>query len=129
MTTKAGQWLTAPTITVMLPDDPTAPGKGTWARLAEPLGWADLDGQETWLPAGFTWNGASIPRPFWACIGHPLRARYLRASAVHDAGCQWRTESSGVVHRRFYGGLVADGVPRWVAAVFYAAVRVGGPQW
>jgi hypothetical protein len=122
------RWLTNPRVQILLPDDPSAPGPGTWARLQDDLGWLE-HGDERWLPAGFAWNGASIPRPLWTIMGHPLQNRALRASAFHDDGWRQRVEPASVVHRRFYEGLRADGEPWLKATLFWRAVQLAEPSW
>jgi hypothetical protein len=122
-------WLTSPKVEILLPFDGDAEGPGTWARLQDHLGWVDESGMETWVPRGYLWNGASIPRYLWTTFGHPLRNRYLRSSALHDAGCEWRNDSARVVHKRFYHGLREDGVPWLRANMFWRAVSLGGPRW
>lgn len=122
-------WLTAPTVEILLPGDERAPGPGTWAVLQDHLGWRDSDGTEHWLPKGFAWNGSSIPRSLWWLMGHPLRSRYLRSSALHDEGCASQKEPASVVHKRFYHGLRADGESWLKANLKWRAVDVAGPQW
>lgn len=38
-----------------------------------------------WVPAGWPFDGASIPRLFWRVVGPPLRATYRRGALLHDA--------------------------------------------
>jgi endonuclease G len=120
-----GAWLTIPRIEVFAQGGNPRES----VQLVEPLGWADADGREWWVPAGFRYNGASVPRPFWSIVGHPLGGRVLRASGLHDWHCRMHDDDSGGAHRRFYEGLRADGVARWRADLMYAAVRNFGPQF
>jgi hypothetical protein len=41
------------------------------------------DGVEYWIPTGYWYDGASIPRPFWPVIGSPFHPDYWIAVA-HD---------------------------------------------
>ena len=43
---------------------------------------------EAYEPAGASWDGASIPRPFWGIFGHPLEADFRLASYWHDRLCE-----------------------------------------
>lgn len=40
------------------------------------------------IPAGYTWDGASIPRFCWRLIGPKTDPRFLIASMVHDTLCE-----------------------------------------
>lgn len=122
-------WITNPVVKVLLPEAVDAPQAGTFLRLETALGWQDEDGTIHTVPAGFVWNGASIPRLFWFPINHPLRNRYLRSSCLHDYGCYLKAEPASVVHRRFYYGLRADGVSWLNAQLMWRAVQLGGPRW
>lgn len=47
--------------------------------------------QETYeflIPAGYTWDGASIPRVFWRLIGSNNDQRFLVPSLIHDVVCE-----------------------------------------
>lgn len=37
-----------------------------------------------WIPKGFRFDGASIPRAFWSIIGSPFHPDYIEAALVHD---------------------------------------------
>lgn len=126
---ESNYWVTNPAIEVLPPDAVDAPKAGTFLRLVDPLLWQDAYGSMHAVPAGYVWNGASIPRLFWLPTNHPLRNRYLRSSCLHDYGCHLREEPSSVVHRRFYHGLRADGVSWLTAQVMWRAVQIGGPRW
>ena len=75
-------------------------------------------------------NGASIPQIFWSLIGGPFEGRYRNASVIHDTECtspykhDWRD-----VHRMFYFGCRAGGVPEAEAKLMFAAVYQFGPRW
>lgn len=88
------------------------------------------------IPAGFRWNGASIPKVAWSIIGSPFTGRYQRAALLHDflyefqgwppAGCGPRVHSRKAVDVLFYRMMREDGVGWWRAKIMYSAVRVGG---
>lgn len=40
------------------------------------------------IPAGYTWDGASIPRFAWCTVGTPTDAKFLNASLIHDVLCE-----------------------------------------
>lgn len=78
------------------------------------------------VPAGFVYDGASIPRPLWWLIGSPFTGRYRRAALVHDYlyavhGCS-REEADRV----FLEAMDEDRVPKWRRWAMYRGVRLGG---
>jgi hypothetical protein len=98
-------------------------------RLVEEFAFRDREGKVWRVPAGAEIDGASIPSSLYSIVGPPFVGDYRRASVVHDHYCRTRTESWRDVHRMFYDGIVAGGVPRVVAKVMYAAVVGWGPRW
>lgn len=40
------------------------------------------------IPAGYTWDGATIPRVFWRLIGSKSDNRFLVPSLIHDVLCE-----------------------------------------
>lgn len=40
------------------------------------------------IPAGYTWDGATIPRAFWRLIGPKTDQRFLVPSLIHDVLCE-----------------------------------------
>lgn len=85
-----------------------------------------VDGLEVWIPAGFRWNGASIPRFLWSVIGGRFEPATLRASLEHD----WIYLCHGVARRQadkqFRRRLQEAGMSAWKAASMYQAVRIFG---
>ena len=120
-----GQWLSDPAIKVL----GRSGDRRERVQLLEPLVWLDSRGEEWWVPSGFKYDGASVPRVLWPLVGHPLDDRVLRAAGLHDWHCRVRDDDSGNAHRKFYEGLLADGVPGWRASLMYAGVRNFGPQY
>lgn len=79
----------------------------------------------TIVPAGFQFDGASIPRPFWPILS-PFDPRALRASLLHD----FEYRRGPLVPRKFADvkfrrRLIEDGISRPVAWAMYLAVRAG----
>lgn len=82
-----------------------------------------------WIPQGYRFNGANI----WTVIGLTWRILYppnhpivKRASGVHDWLYENQTFDRKLADLVFRELLIADGCPRWKAAVMYRALRVGG---
>lgn len=77
------------------------------------------------VPAGFEWDGASIPGFAQWLIGRPLDSDFRVPSLVHDSGYEDRSRRvlQDVI---FYYLLRQGGVPRWKSTLMYVAVRVGG---
>jgi hypothetical protein len=87
---------------------------------------------ESWLPAGYHWNGADIPKLFWAILGVcQYDPRVLIASGFHDRGTesvvtpQTKADSDFITLLRpiVFNGKVVQGVGEWRAIAMYAAVR------
>src|SRR5574337_428272 len=75
-------------------------------------------------------DGASIPQIIWSqIVGTPFIGDYRRATVVHDVACDRREQTSKDAHRMFYEAMLADGTEPARALLFYAAVRLFGPQW
>ena len=80
------------------------------------------------IPAGFEFDGATIPKAAWAIIGSPFQPDFMVAACVHDWYCvhslQMRCYQSRVIGDAVFFKLLADaGVPRWKRTLMYAAVR------
>ena len=60
---------------------------------------------------GFLSDGASIPRPFWGLVGHPLSSDYLESAILHDAlarsGMYGPREADDIMHE----AMVAQETP------------------
>lgn len=76
--------------------------------------------------AGFTFDGASIPRFLWSTVGHPMSPRYLEAGLIHDYLYRTGKESRKIADYTFYKMLRHWGVPRWRAWLMWAGVRAFG---
>ena len=87
----------------------------------------DYDLCGVYVPDGYEFDGASIPRLFWGVIGCPFNPRFVKASLYHDI-CY-----SGLFKiDRLYAdiGLRAmlrkAGVSRWRSYLMYGGVRAFG---
>ena len=70
------------------------------------------------VPAGFIYDGASIPRPCWSLIGLSPFGRILGAATVHD----WLYVRSGNVAEGYYPKTQAD-------IIFYNLMRQSDISW
>lgn len=86
----------------------------------------DVFGRKVLIPAGFEFDGASIPPAFWPIIGSPFDPRFVRAALIHDWLYSSHLIDRGTVDRAFRAVLLADGVSHWRAQAMYSAVRAGG---
>lgn len=111
----------------MLVDVHTTDEMGNVFTLREELSYGGLT-----VPAGFSSDGASVPRFFWRVVFPPGDNRALRAAFLHDwiyrthpAG--WSREAADNLFRRV---LIEDGVPQICAGLAYRGVRLfGGRAW
>lgn len=75
------------------------------------------------VPAGFEFDGASVPRLFWPILDPASEG--FEAACLHDfnlsRGIAWRTAAAAL-----YLDLICYGVPRWRASIIYSAVRSWG---
>ena len=103
--------------------------------------WLEIRHCHLAIPAGYAWDGCSptlrLPGGLWlgpwdGPLGTDGRPAAWRASLVHDALCQFRTEIPGLTKattvRLFRRLLAADGAPYWMQRIYPAAVDLFGPQ-
>lgn len=102
---------------------------GRLMRLNQPYAFRDGKCGRWSVPKGALVDGASIPGALWSVIGGPFEGRYRNASVLHDWYCITRTRPWREVHRMFFDGMIAAGVPRAQAQLMYAAVYLRGPRW
>ncbi len=81
------------------------------------------------IPAGYRFDGASIPRLAWSVIGAPFDPQYCLAACVHDYYCEHSHESGDYQARVigdavFFALLAKANVPRWRRVLMYLAVRL-----
>jgi hypothetical protein len=63
------------------------PGEDRLMQLRENFGFAESP-ELIWIaPAGFIFDGATIPRAFWTVFGDPFIGDYRRAAVIHDLIC------------------------------------------
>jgi hypothetical protein len=83
-----------------------------------------------YIPMGFEWNGASIPRFLWPILGSPFAPEMMVASLVHDY-LYSKVSAGYIISRReadkiFRKLLMANGMDEETAETLYTGVRVGG---
>jgi hypothetical protein len=83
-----------------------------------------------YIPSGFQWNGASIPKFLWPILGSPFAPEMMVASLVHDFLYSKEAASLGISRRDadkiFRKLLIANTVDDDTAEILYVGVRVGG---
>ena len=78
------------------------------------------------VPAGYRFDGASIPRWLWWLIGSPFEPDLMLAACVHDWYCDHTAESYQtrvIGDAVFFALLTRAGVPRWRRILMYLGVR------
>jgi len=75
---------------------------------------------------GFTFDGASIPRPLWSVYGCPFGGLYTLASCLHDALYSTHLFNKSASDRLFYEAMIASAVDRKIAIQMYLGVRTFG---
>lgn len=79
------------------------------------------------VPAGFRWNGASIPRLAWTPLGYtPFHPRLMRGTAGHDHDYKVRSGLRRVADERFRTTIIEDDVSVDDADLMFAVVREFG---
>lgn len=77
------------------------------------------------IPAGYEYDGASIPKMFWGLIGEPDDTQFLEAALVHDFMYEKRMNRQ-LADGAFLHYLKKEGVWSVKAKLMWAAVRIGG---
>lgn len=85
-----------------------------------------MDGKAIWIPKDYYFNGASIPRVFWAIIGSPFEPDYWAGSAAHDFIYLTHIYDRSTADEILFQLLRRAGVGLWRARTIWAAVRAGG---
>lgn len=87
-----------------------------------------FNGKTLTVPAGFSYDGASVPRFFWRVIFPPVHPKTRRAALFHDYIN--RTQPQGWTRKGadqlFYALLVEDGTCKIRAKFAYWGVRLFG---
>jgi hypothetical protein len=79
------------------------------------------------VPAGFIFDGASVPRFFWRVVT-PHSPLVIRAALGHDYGYTTRKKPREWLDNWFREVLIEDGVNALTAAAMYRAVRLFGDR-
>jgi len=78
------------------------------------------------IPAGFVFDGASIPKIFWTITTSPFNPKVMRAACIHDFLYRTHAIPRKQADKLFMQILIEDGMAEESAEVLYSAVRVGG---
>ena len=76
------------------------------------------------VPAGYKYDGASIPPFLWGMVGYPFQQGFRRASAAHDYMLIEQIIPARSAHKIFYQILRLDNVSKWKAVLIFLAVNV-----
>lgn len=89
--------------------------------------WVRIDGVWYLVPAGYIFNGSSIPWFLW-WLFPPTYDPAWEASCFHDYCYShlWRLVSKAFADSAFRGIMRAMGSKKWVSNVFYKAVKKFG---
>ena len=78
------------------------------------------------IPAGYIWDGASIPKIFRFIIGDKLAKEFALASMLHDFAIEKKLLPTFIESQLFYRCLQAQkgcyNIPSWKEKTMYAAV-------
>ena len=82
------------------------------------------------VPAGFEYDGASIPRSCWSIIGSPFAPEFMTAAVFHDWLYYTHTLNREDADQVLYDLLRENGVGSVKAGIIHRAVRMfGGAYW
>jgi hypothetical protein len=83
-----------------------------------------------WIPAGYTFDGASIPRMFWSIIGSPFDPVFWAAALIHDWLYLMHQLPRSVADEVLRLALIQCEAFGLQARIMWAAVRsCGYPAW
>lgn len=91
-----------------------------------------FEGKIITVPAGFSYDGASVPRFFWRAVFPPVHAKSRRAALFHDYLYRVQPDgwTRGEADELFLALLIEDGTSKCRAALAYYGLRVfGGAAW
>lgn len=108
---------------------PNKGNKNSWELVEEFAFMANLESFS--IPAGFQFDGASVPKGAWYTTYSPSHSCVMRAALVHDFLCTRRPKqiSSDVAANLFGRMLRDDGASNIKAALMVRAVKWFGPRW
>ena len=78
------------------------------------------------IPKGFLFDGASIPKIFWAKIFSPFDPKVIASALEHDNDYSTHHRSRKHADKVFKKNLILNGVSKKKAQTMYLGVRVGG---
>jgi hypothetical protein len=82
------------------------------------------------VKAGFTTDGASIPKAFWSIVGNPLENDLLNPAIIHDGLYTLMQLKRLECDKMLKEMLLFNGVSKIKAFFIYYAVRLfGGSHW
>jgi len=78
------------------------------------------------VPAGYEFDGASIPPFAWPVIGSPFHPEFMRAAVAHDWLYATHLTDRKTADGVFKAILLEDGTGEARAGLMYSAVRMAG---
>jgi hypothetical protein len=104
-------------------------GKPEYVLLEDYVAW--WMGWQWTIPAGYVFDGASVPRLLWGVTGYTPFGLHLEGALVHDDLCEQRPWwcSSIDAARAFRYYVLTGGTRESKAQVMYRMVRWFGPRW
>lgn len=87
-------------------------------------------GQTVKAAKGMQYDGASVPRAFWAAIGDPFNPKFMRAALFHDRLYTTHEQDKDYADCMLTSLLIEDGIKPVIALQIYEAVHLfGGSHW
>jgi hypothetical protein len=103
----------------------TPSGSKHWI-LTESLLYVNNNARKIQVPAGFKFDGASIPRGLWSFVGHPLNGKHARAAVIHDYMYFTGVGGKEEADKTFLEAMKVDGVSKIRRTLMYWAVKYFG---
>jgi hypothetical protein len=89
-----------------------------------------VDGLEIWIPKGYRWNGASVPKFLWSIFGGRFEPDRLEASLKHDWVYLNHSVGRAASDRQFLLDLLEANMATAKAVAMHQAVRIfGASHW
>ena len=82
----------------------------------------NIDFYGTFIPEGFEFDGASVPRFFWRIVS-PFQPWVIRAACGHDYLNENAIGTKKNADKKFMCALKRDGAPKWLVPLMYRSVR------
>jgi hypothetical protein len=95
----------------------------------ETFGFKDSKGVVWQVPAGYVFDGASVPRLFWSIVGPPLSSDLIASYVLLDYYNTNRKRSPETVIQMFYESLLISGVSEFRAKMLSNSLQAFGPKW